>query len=128
MLAIGGGKDLTDFKELEEHQRETLLRELKKGDSNEKVIGKFSDIDNLVGSAGSDRQNLIKAATRVIVENIVPPRQRIIFAMHRQGTNLSYEEYKEWFSLDRKAYEVELNDPKYTELDKLRYETRFNPR
>lgn len=128
MMAIGGSKDLIDFKELEEHGRDMFLRELKKGNLNEKLIGKFKNIENLVGSAGSDRQNLIKAAIRVIIENILPARQRITFAMYRQGTHLSYEEYRKLFELDEKSYQIEVQDPRYTELDKLRYETRFNPK
>lgn len=128
MIAIGGSKDLNDFKELEEHGSNMLISELKKGSLNEKLVGKFANIENLVGSAGSDRQNLIKAATRVIIENIVPVRQRITFAMYRNGTNLSYQEYCKLFKLDEKSYQIEIKSPKYTALDKLRYETRFNPK
>lgn len=128
MMAIGGSKDLIEFKELEEHQTEMFLKELKRGNLNEKLMGKFQNIDNLVGSAGSDRQNLIKAAIRVIIDNILPPRQRITFTMYRKGTNLSYEEYKKLYDLDYKDYQIEIKNSKYTELDMLRYETRFNPK
>ena len=133
MSIIGDSTNFNDFKEKEEHGREFFLNELKKGNLKERCLQKkFDNIENLVGSAGSDRQNLIKAAIRVIIENILPPRQRITFSMYEKGTKLSYEEYRKLFDLDAKSYQIEIEHPntksKYSELDKLRYETRFDPK
>jgi SepF-like predicted cell division protein (DUF552 family) len=91
--AIGQEKDLIDFKNFQEQGRILLLNEAKIGKSDQEIKQKISQLGKTVGTSGSDRQKIIKAAVKVIIENIIPERMRILFNIVKEESPATYEDY-----------------------------------
>jgi hypothetical protein len=99
---------------------------LKQNSDEETLQKSIQEFLKVSGLASNDRQKLIKAAIRVIIENIVPPRVRILLKITETQTNPSLEDIKKLFKLDKKRFEVEVKDPKFDEIDRLHYHCRVD--
>lgn len=128
MMSIGEDKDLRDFKVMEEIGRIELVGSLYNGTHSSHLKDKISELSKKSGSAGTDRQKLIKTAFKLIIENLVPDRMRILFNIVKEESSSTYEDYKRLYSMNRKKFEMEMQDPKYNEIDRFHYYTRVDPK
>lgn len=125
--AIGEEKDFGEFNELQEYKRQTAIRSLEQTNDQETLQKNIEEFAKFAGLASNDRQKLIKAAIRVVIDNIVPHRVRILFKMTDTKTNPSLEDIKKLFKADKKRFEVDIKDPKFSDIDRLHYYTGVDP-
>ena len=60
---------------------------------------------------------MIKVAIRVIIENLVPARLRVIFGLFRDRKRPSLEDIKKLFKLNPQRFYVEVKDPKFGQAE-----------
>ena len=102
VMAIGDEKDLSEFKNLEDFGKTDLLNSLKNGAGLDDLKNKIHKLSKTAGSAGKDRQKLIKTAFKVIIENMLPERMRILFNIVKEESTISFEDYRKLFSMNQK--------------------------
>ena len=127
-MAIGDEKDFGEFKIVEEFGRKDLMNSLNNGVNPLCLQSKIDELSQSAGSAGRDRQKLIKAAFKVIVENIIPERVRILFNISKDESKATYDDYKRLSSMNQKNFEIENKDSIYSEIDRFHYHTQVDPR
>mmetsp|Transcript_29512 Transcript_29512/g.26093 ORF Transcript_29512/g.26093 Transcript_29512/m.26093 type:complete len:278 (-) Transcript_29512:22-855(-) len=125
---IGEEKDFEEFNEFQIQQRERTLNSLKEGRTNEVLNERIKEFSKFTGLASNDRKRLIKAATRVIIENLVPHRLRFIFNISENTKNATFEDIKKLYSCDLKRFKIDSKDPKYDDYDRLHYFTKMDPK
>ena len=87
----------------------------------------FRELASQVGTAGDARQRLLKSAVRIIVENIVPDRMRVLFKICEEGSKWSQEEYENLFNIKPNHAESLLKTDRYNEYDRLHYTWGVRP-
>ena len=102
IMAIGGEKDYGDFKNYQELGRQELVQRVKTGTNTKFIQNQIRQLGNRAGSAGEDRQKIIKAAFKVIIENIIPERMRILFNIVKHESQATYEDYSQLFKMNQK--------------------------
>ena len=95
MIAIGEDKDLSEIRQIHEAGTKSLVEELKKGSNQNNLSAKIRELAKEVGTAGDARQRLLKAAVKLIIENLVPERMRMLFKVCDMGPKCTDEEYEE---------------------------------
>ena len=55
---------------------------------------KLNNLSRAAGSAGEDRQKIIKAAFKTIIDNIVPRRLKVLFNIVKEESNATFDDYK----------------------------------
>ena len=74
-----------------------------------------------MGTASSARQDLIKSCIRLIIENIVPERIRILFKILETGSSISFEKYSELFHYPPEHAKLIIQQPEYNEYDRMHF-------
>ena len=93
LVAIGEDKDLEEFTTVQNKGHEDLVESLNYGDVSDNLKQKINHLSSQAGVAGSDRQKLIKAAIKIIIENIIPNRVRILFNYSKEESKINFSEY-----------------------------------
>mmetsp|Transcript_30995 Transcript_30995/g.27419 ORF Transcript_30995/g.27419 Transcript_30995/m.27419 type:complete len:170 (+) Transcript_30995:465-974(+) len=124
---IGEERDFKEFTELQEEKRKKTIKSLEDGRDRAELRKNIKDFSKFSSFASIDRRNLIKSAMRVIIENLVPARLRVLFKLIDTPTRPSLEDIKKLFKCDPKRFQIEVKDPKFDEIDKLHYKMNMNP-
>jgi len=61
---------------------------------------------------------LIKAAVKVIIENVISNRFRVLLNLISEPNNPSLDDIRKLFKLDKERFELAMKDPKYSELER----------
>jgi predicted RNase H-like nuclease (RuvC/YqgF family) len=69
IAAIGEERDFGEYNELQEYRRQTTIKSLEEGKDEKELKKNIADFAKFAGLASSDRQKLIKAAIRVVIDN-----------------------------------------------------------
>lgn len=125
--AIGEEKDFGEFNEIQEYTRQNAIKSLEQSDDQETLQKNIEEFAKFAGLASNGRQRLIKAAIRVVIDNIVPHRVRILLNITDTETNPSLEDIRKLFKTDKKRFEVDVKDPKFSDIDRLHYYVGLNP-
>jgi len=116
---IGEEKDFQEFAEQQEFQRQTAVKSLQEGKDKEELKRNISEFAKTSGLKSNDRKKLIKAAIRVIIDNLVPQRIRVLMNLcEKRRDDATYEEVAKLFKADPQRYEVDSKDPKFDEIHK----------
>ena len=116
------------YSEAQEIRRKETIKSLEEGRREDELKHKIKKFGHMTGLACNDRQRLIKAAIRVIIDNIVPGRLRVLFNIVSNATNYaSLEDIKKLFKMDEKDFELESKNIKYCDIDRLHYYTKVDP-
>lgn len=102
MIAIGEDKDLDEFIAIQNKGHEDLVQSLNTEGISFDLKNKLSELSNIVGVAGTDRQKLIKAAIKSIIENLVPNRMKMLFNFSKQDSHLTFEEFDKLYKMNQK--------------------------
>lgn len=126
-MVIGEEKDFGEFNELQEYSRQNTIRSLEEGRDKEELKKNIHAFGKFAGLASNDRRRLIKAAIRVVIDNLVPNRLRVLFNLVNKKSTASLQDIKKLFRMDKQRFEVEVKDPKFNELDRLHYYMGMDP-
>ena len=91
MVAIGEVKDLEEFTIAQREGHENLIQSLNFGEYSHSLQQKINELSSQAGVAGTDRQKLIKAATKIIIENIIPNRVKLLFNYSKEECNTVFD-------------------------------------
>ena len=83
---------------------------------------------NNSGCISENRQKLIKSAVKVIIENIVPSRVRVLLSMSEEELAASEIDIQRLFKMSQQDFELESKKPLYTDYDRLHYKMRLDPK
>jgi len=122
MIMIGEDKDLSDLRDIQKEGLQKLIDSLHVGNDQQDLREKIKELGKQVGTAGDARQKLLKSAIRIIMENIVPDRMRIMFSILEQGPCWTLEEYGKLFECKASQAESLLKTPRYNEYDRMHFE------
>lgn len=100
---------------------------MEEGRDQEQLKSSIREFSEFAGSTSSDRQRLIKTAIRVVIENLIPSRVRVLFNLTNITEELSLADIKKLFRMDKQRFEVEIKDPKYSGIDRLHYYMKLEP-
>lgn len=94
---IGEEKDFKEYNELQEFRRQHAIKSLEEGRDKDTLQRNIKEFSRFAGIAANDRKKLIKAAIRVIIDNLVPNRMRILLNLLDIETNPTLEELKKLY-------------------------------
>lgn len=94
------------------------VKSLEEGKDKEELVKNIKEFSKFAGLGSNDRKKLIKAAMKVIIENLVPHRLRILMNLLDVSTYPSLDDIKKLFKADEKRFQVEIKDPKFEEIDR----------
>lgn len=100
---------------------------LEQGRDKEELKKNIRDFAKFAGWVSNDRQRLIKAAIRVVIDNLVPNRVRVLLNLTDVKNDLDLAAVKRLFRMNKQQFEVEMKDPKYCEIDRLHYYMGLDP-
>lgn len=121
IVVIGEEKDFGEYTELQECRRQNAIKSLEEGRDKEELKKNISDFAKFAGCVSNDRQRLIKAAFRVVIDNLVPNRVRVLLNLTNVQNELDLAAVKRLFRMNKQQFEVEMKDPRYCEIDRLHY-------
>mmetsp|Transcript_11503 Transcript_11503/g.10173 ORF Transcript_11503/g.10173 Transcript_11503/m.10173 type:complete len:166 (+) Transcript_11503:298-795(+) len=127
MIMIGEDKDLSELREMQAYGISKLIKGVKSGANPKKIREEIKEMASQVGTAGDARQRLLKSAIRIIMENIVPDRMRVLFKMLEKGPGCSPEEYRKLFEVKSEQAQSLLKNENYNEYDSLHYTCGVKP-
>ena len=85
---------MNELKNMENQTKLAVIKDLHDGDDSDEISRTLNNMMSKVGTAGDNRKRLINKAVRVIINNIVSERTRILFRIIEKGTNAELEDYK----------------------------------
>lgn len=94
---------------------------MKSGQHKPVLDSKLKELSKQGGSASNDRQKLIKTAFKVVLDNIVPDRMRVLFNIAREESSSTYEEYEHLFKQSGKTFDMTIKEPCYNGIDRFHY-------
>lgn len=84
---------------------------MKSGQHKPQLDAKLKELSKQGGSASNDRQKLIKTAFKVILDNIIPDRMRVLFNIAKEESSASYEQYEHLFKQSGKTFDMTIKEP-----------------
>lgn len=127
IAAIGEEKHFGEYSEIQEFGRQNIIKKLEKGSDVSEIQKSVEEFAKIAGSTSNDRKKLLKAAFRVIIDNIVPNRVRVLLNLTSNTNEVNKENIIKLFKMNKEKFETEGNDPEYCDIDRLHCRMRLDP-
>ena len=128
IMAIGKDPDLIEFEHLQNYSTNTAIKSLEENKDMLELRNKIKQVSKFTGCSSQNRRKLIKSAIRVIIDNIVPSRVRVLLGMCQEEQKASEDDIFKLFCMDTKESQVESQKPIYSEIDRLHLSMQMDPR